>query len=152
MHKRRVKKICVSTSPNNLEQHNFGEVGEWVVKGENFWVTLINILHSFSRPRVLAQICNLDQTEGSFWKTEISIWTIFINTLSGTRIVSLLQTCFGQSTSRLERSMLGMKARLVLSPTEWGRREKASLFPTKSCSKGTISLVEWESWEEVQML
>jgi hypothetical protein len=34
-------------------------------------VTLINILYSFSRPRILAQFHNLYWTEGSFWKREI---------------------------------------------------------------------------------
>ena len=37
-----------------------------MAEGENFWVMLINILYSFSRPSVLAQIGKLDQTEGNF--------------------------------------------------------------------------------------
>lgn len=58
-------------------------LGVWRVDGwrrKFLGRTLINILYSFSRPSVLAQICKLDQTEGNFWKREISIWTAFINT------------------------------------------------------------------------
>lgn len=57
-----------------------GVLKNGMVEGEKFWVMLINILFSFLRPSVLAQIRKLDQTEGNFWKRGISIWTLFINT------------------------------------------------------------------------
>lgn len=39
-----------------------------MVEEDIFWEMLINIPYNFSRPRVLVQIWNLDQTEGNFWK------------------------------------------------------------------------------------
>lgn len=66
-------------------------------------MTLADTLFQFFETQVLAQIRNLDQTEGNFWKRKISIWTIFINTPSGTRMVCLLLTCFGQHTGNLKK-------------------------------------------------